>query len=551
MTKLKASTFVVNRVRPASNMAQHAKHLRKLKRMNDADNFQTTQVNFSGAQGSGNVLNNDTPNSVHATHDITTSKTSGPQKEAHKLLVSHGYHLTNTSSIGTKNYNHPKNYSVSIYPEGGWLHRNNNKGYNELGHSIYGLKNHLSRIDSIDQANNANLKRAAEHYSLCQEHAANGLYDHAKLHKEIADRYHKLGTMNDKNKPIESSFESIATDGKSKYDMSKVKRDHDNFVKVLGKHYQNKNKKPTSFDWQKIMGKQYVVHRFSHKHPAAPLVRIKRAHNGDEPLYHVLVKMPYYDHKAKEAGGGRAVYRRKISTKKPSLALDKMLQEGIAAQHAGKNPRTKITSSMIVEARTPQEASRLQENLNRSLDHLKDYHQSRVDHHQSCAKKCESEGNKESCEKHNMIADKHEKARQHYHSLKDKVTANNVGSMNFIANIVKSSLDKLEEVTAAKKLDKTEKKYWKGIQKKLAGELLDKAVATKKPATKTAKLGKAEYKRHLQIANKGSFDEGIKSATAIKNHHLACKEANEPGDHDKMIKRCNKVIVGLRRLKNL
>ena len=146
-------------------------------------------------------------------------------------------------------------------------------------------------------------------------------------------------------KPFNLGFQSeeepltiTAASSPSKYTMSKIARDHENFKKVLAKHYAATDKlgrkRPARFEWKKIFTRKYAVHHFSHPHPHAPTIVIKRAHIGGAAVYHVRVKMPKIGADGKPTG--RHIYNRKIVTAKPSATLNKMLTDARRAQFRNK-----------------------------------------------------------------------------------------------------------------------------------------------------------------------------------------------------------------------
>jgi hypothetical protein len=131
-----------------------------------------------------------------------------------------------------------------------------------------------------------------------------------------------------------------AADGAHKYTNAKIAKDHENFKSVIGKHYYATDKRgrkiAPKFNWAKVITPRFMTHHFTHPHPKAAGVSIKRKHVGGEAMYKVHVRVP---HPTKE---GKFIYNRHIWTKDPSKHLHRMLGEGRWSQENNKQFRKNL-----------------------------------------------------------------------------------------------------------------------------------------------------------------------------------------------------------------
>jgi uncharacterized protein YdaT len=133
----------------------------------------------------------------------------------------------------------------------------------------------------------------------------------------------------------------IAADGVSRYTTAKIARDHEKFKDVIAKHYHATDKRgrkvAPKFGWRKIFTRQNAIHEFTHPHPVAPTIKIKRKHIDGKASYVVHVKMPHLDKKGKPTG--KHIFNRKVVTSSPSRVLHQMLTHARIAQSTGKQYR--------------------------------------------------------------------------------------------------------------------------------------------------------------------------------------------------------------------
>jgi len=339
--------------------------------VNDAEHLFTTRVNYSGKQDMEN--NSQSPHETNSP-DRNTSMLAKKIESAfnpYNFSVPH----RKTSFKSYDNDDKSMEDHDALLKKHGFEH----EGTDVINQDLHGNTNGVHRYVKYDKKSKSKYKTPSEivevtGYSDPHDERGNGVYfvDHHKYDKDDIDGEHPdttefghfneikkaLGKAKPAPKKVESSTESVmatfnlglqedeaplvtAADGTSKYTTAKIARDHEKFKDIIAKHYHAVDKRgrrvAPKFGWRKIFTRQNAIHEFSHHHPVAPKIVIKRKHIAGQASYVVHVKMPHLDKKGKPTG--KHIFNRKVVTSSPSRVLHQMLTHARIAQSTGKQYR--------------------------------------------------------------------------------------------------------------------------------------------------------------------------------------------------------------------
>ena len=342
--------------------------------VNDAEHLFTTRVNYSGKQDMENNSQN-----PHETND--------PDRNT-RMLASKIESMFDPYNFAVPHRKSFKRYDAgdksmedhdALLKKHGFEHEDTditNQDFRGNTNGIHRYVKYEKKSKSENKNKNKNISEIVHvaAYSDPHDKRENGVHyiDHFKYHKDDIDGEHPettefehfneikktLGKAKPAPKKVESASEPvmasfdlgfqadeapivIAADGVSRYTTAKIARDHEKFKDVIAKHYHATDKRgrkvAPKFGWRKIFTRQNAIHEFSHNHPVAPKIKIRRKHIDGKASYVVHVKMPHLDAKGKPTG--KHIFNRKVVTSSPSRVLHQMLTHARIAQSTGKQYR--------------------------------------------------------------------------------------------------------------------------------------------------------------------------------------------------------------------